>query len=292
MVMTTNTGKELHMQFDEFAALPPAEVAHQLAQRSPFGVAIPFNGTRRWYLDKFSKTPNDLLGPDYAIQVRLGMWDVIKLIFADGVNAVYTPVLGRAMLERGPQYMQFAIQAVGQLAEPEAREWYATNQVAVSFYGSLELLPAEMCQRLAEVSRESAREGVTRRLRYGVFADQQETEVIRRTVQLYQQLGQPPTPNQLIEDYYGDLAIPVNIWIGSDQPSVFDVPLAINDQTALYFLQFPTLYLDQPTWRRVLYDYLFVRGDEETLYPANVTAERHITGLGSRQDNFWRPSTL
>ena len=69
------------------------------------------------------------------------------------------------------------------------------------------------------------------------------------------------------------------------------MPLVTNGQTALYFLQFPTLYLNQRTWRRLLFDFLFVRGDEESLYPDNVSAERDIVGLGVRRDGYWVAAT-
>jgi hypothetical protein len=128
-------------------------------------------------------------------------------------------------------------------------------------------------------------------VRYGVFADIEIPDIIAHTLRLYQRLGKPPSEAQLLATYYGGRPVKLNIWLGTDQPTFFDVPLVLNGHTALYFLQFPTPYMDFPLWRRILYDYLFVRGDEESLYPENVSSERLITGLGTRRNGYWQPAT-
>src|SRR5207247_5237767 len=126
-----------------------------------------------------------------------------------------------------------------------------------------------------------------RYLRYGVIADRPQPDLISRTIQLHHRLETVPTEAQLAEDYYCGPFIQIGMWIGSDQPTLFDVPLVTREDTALYFLQFPTLYLDQYLWRRLLYDYLYVRGDDEGLHSDDLTFERHIMGLGVRRDGRW-----
>jgi hypothetical protein len=278
------------MQFAKFIALSAGEVASIVAQKTPdkLGVGIPINGTRRWYLATYQKQPMDLFGPDYAPRVTHRMWDIARMMFDDGVSAIYLPLIGRALAERGPEYMAFAAQSVRSLADENAVGWYLANDVAASCYGEIDLLPTDI-QDLGVTMSRRTKQG-KRLLRYGIFADRPQPDLIARTIRLHQELGAIPTEQQLGEDYYHGPYISLGFWIGSDQPTLFDVPLVVGGHTALYFLQFPTLYLDHGTWRRLLYDYLYIRGDEEALYPDNIPEERQIVGLGARQDGYWRPS--
>ncbi len=278
------------MQFADFAQLTSDRVAAIVAEKmaGKLGIGIPFNGTRRWYLATHNKRPDDLYTSDYTYQVRRAIWNILAMMFADGATAIYVPIFGRALAERGEAYIAFAAQAVSVLAEADAARWYAENLIAASFYGETQLLPVEVQERMKSMTE--ATKAADHYLHYGAFADRPQPDLISRTIQLYDRLGTIPTEEQLAEDYYHGPFIPLRMWIGSDQPTVFDVPLVTREDTALYFLQFPTLYLDQRAWRRLLYDCLFVRGDEEALYPENLTQERHIVGLGVRRDNYWLPS--
>lgn len=276
------------MQFSEFLHLPAAQVRSLVQRHAPVAVAIPFNGTRRWYMATYQKQAEDVFSEDYLERVLGRMLEIMGMMFADGVRTIYTPIMGRALMERGEAYMEFGIRAIGNVAAAAAQAWYAEHQIEASAYGQLDLLPAELQQTLAAMSAQA--ESPTGYLRYGVFADQPLDDLLQRTVRLYQQNGTVPSGDELMAAYYGGLADPITMWIGADQPTVFDVPLVLHEATALYFLQFPTLYLDIATWRRLLYDSLFVRGDEETLYPDNLLETRQVAGLGVRRAGGWQPS--
>jgi hypothetical protein len=279
------------MQFADFAELHPNAVASIVAEKTPqkLGIGIPFNGTRRWYLATANRQAGDLYGPDYIVQVRQRMHEIIQMIFADGIKAIYTPLIGQSLAARGAAYMTFAAKTVGALADDESIHWYCAQNIRASCYGEVVQLPADVQLRISHMTQ--ATQHGSSYLRYGTFADRPQPDLISRTVELYRRSSVPPTEEQLAEDYYGGPFVKMGMWIGSDQPTLFDVPLVFGENTALYFLQFPTLYLDQQTWRRLLYDYLFVRGDEESLYPENLTSERRITGLGTRQNGYWLPTT-
>lgn len=278
------------MEFSEFASLPAPDVAavvlHHVAH--PLGVAIPFNGTRRWYMSTFQKDAAELYTETYLERVFCQMMAVMDMMFADGVQTIYTPIIGRDLAQRGQDYMRFGVQAVAQVVSDAARKWYDTRQIEALCYGETSLLPRGIQMMLEHLP---IHDDALHRLRYGVFADRPLTDIIAHTLRLQHTGNKPPTAEQVIKSYYGGAATPVSMWIGSDQPTIFDVPLVVHGNTALYFLQFPTLYLDQPSWRRLLYDYVFIRGDQETLYPDNIATEKHITGLGRRQDGYWVPST-
>lgn len=280
------------MNYLEFVDYP-SKIVRQIVQERyahNLGVGIPFNGTRRWYLDQFQKSPKDILTSDYVAQSTRRMRQIIEMMYADGVTCVYTPLLGRDLAERGPEYMGWANNSIYHLVDEEAMAWYQSNDVQVSSYGQLDILSEDSQNLLKGLADETRMANPQHYLRYGIFADRPLSIVIDKTLKLAEQFQRQPTPNELIEAFYSGPRVDVQIWIGSDQPSVFDVPLVIHGATDLYFLQFPTPYLDHQLWRRLLYDILYVRGDEETLYPENIASQRFITGLGHRADTHWHPA--
>lgn len=284
------------MQLAEFERMEPLQIQAVIKEKvtRPLGVAMPFNGTRRWYLRTYNLLPEamETRFQDYSLKTRNRMYEIIEMLFEDGVTALYTPSLGRALAERGPEYMEFMAEAMALLADQDSIAWYRRQKIWAGAYGELSLLPEHVQSKLDYLKQATREENASRILRYGIFADKPAPDLIARTIGLYHQLGAVPTEGQLIESYYGAPPVEAMLWIGSDQPTVFDVPLVLNGNTALYFLQFPTLFLDRTTWRRLLYDFLFVRGDEETLYPENITEARQITGLGIRRDGYWVPTTV
>lgn len=280
------------IKYKEFLDYSPEAVRQIMHERygNNFGVGIPFNGTRRWYLEHFQKTTADLLDRDYAEQATRQMRQIIAMMFADGVTCVYTPIIGRDLAERGSDYMEWANGSIPLLIHEEAMTWYETHHVQASCYGQLDLLSETSQQQIHELATTTTSAQKRHYVRYGIFADQPVSLLINQTLKLYNALGREPDPTELIEAFYGGPRVDVHMWVGSDQPSVFDVPLVIHGATDLYFLQFPTPYLDQKLWRRLLYDILYVRGDEESLYPENISEHRRITGLGQRIHAHWTPA--
>lgn len=281
------------MELTEFITLTSPAV-HEILQQTPGhepGVAIPFNGTRRWYMATYQKTAEEVYTQDYLDRVFHRMREVMEMMFADGVHTIYTPIVGRDLASRGENYVKFADYATGNVAQEEAMVWYLKHHVHASVYGQTDLLSSGVQKIVQNMAEKTHTPQVLHYLRYGVFADKPVDDLIHRTIALYQKTGEIPTEQALLQDYYGGPAIPVDIWIGSDQPTVYDIPMVLHGNTALYFLQFPTLYLTREGWRRILYDYLFVRGDQETLYPDNITQQQTITGLGVRTDGGWMPAT-
>lgn len=279
------------MQFIEFSSLSPQAVRELAWQRArdELGVAMPFNGTRRWYLAAFNKPPEALYDDDYSIQSRKRTWEIVDMLFADGIKTVYSPMVGRALIERGPEYMAFAARALAWLADDEALRWYRERNISAAAYGDLELLPPEVAAAF-ERTKAATAPGAQYFVRWGIFADQPMRQIVARAMRLHERTGELPDDGLLARDYYsfGEARFArADIWIGTEQPTVYDVPLVLHGGTALYFLQFPTPYLDLPLWRRILYDYLFIRGDDESLQPDNLTSERRIIGLGERTDGNW-----
>ncbi len=281
------------MEFAEFAQLDAPTVAQIVADQlpEPLGVGIPFNGTRRWYLATCNADPGALYSQDYLERVFGQMRAIIGAMFADGVHTVYTPIMGYDLATRGDEYMQFGLNAIAQVARPDVVAWYNEHRINAACYGQLDLLPVHVHQAVTDMFTTTRGARAAHFLRFGVFADRATDHVIELACDLRDMLGKRPTADQLLQAYYSGPVARLGMWIGSDQPTVFDVPLVLHGNSALYFLHYPTLYLDHHAWRRLLYDVLFVRGDQETLYPDNITTTQYVSGLGIRRDGGWIPST-
>jgi hypothetical protein len=62
------------------------------------------------------------------------------------------------------------------------------------------------------------------------------------------------------------------------------------NKASLYFLQAPTFCLNSPTLRRILYDHLFVRVNDDELYydlPDDEWREYAVLGLGQFTRKGW-----
>jgi len=94
---------------------------------------------------------------------------------------------------------------------------------------------------------------------------------------------------------------PVNIFIGFDRFSAFDMPLVATGNEDLYFTVSPSPYLSERQLRRILYDHLYTRRAAEPDYESlSKEAVEHMRafyqinqdltqGVGILRDGFWYP---
>jgi tuberculosinol/isotuberculosinol synthase len=94
---------------------------------------------------------------------------------------------------------------------------------------------------------------------------------------------------------------PVNLFIGFDKFSVFDMPLLATGQEDLYFSLSPSPYMTQHQLRAILYDHLFVRPMPEPDYSKLSQDELswlrdyyrgnkdQAFGVGKLKFNLWIP---
>ena len=279
------------MEFEQFVRLGSSDIASIVAGHFPggLGVAVHFDGTRRWYMNKFGVDQQALYSDAYATATMREIRRVSQMIFEDGVSAVYCPALGiRIENERGPEYARFQIEKFAQqLTEPEMLDWCASLGVELSCYGATGRLPAGPREQIESLAARTRSTTTKRYMRWSVFAGSPHNDVFGRVVKLYESSGRAPSDIEVIEQYYAGPHIPVGIWIGHKSPAVHGVPLLVNSRTNLYFLLFPTLLIEPHAWRRVLFDALFVRGEQSSLHPDDVPSERRILGLGARVNGCW-----
>jgi len=257
------------------------EIAPAVAGKAATAV-IYLNGTRRWFLSQNKNWAN------YARATGRAQRELSQLFYDHGLTTLIQPLLGYDLLDRGPAYLKLAIdQGLAELAAKDYLSWYHQHKVRVTLYGNwAETLTGlgfgAVVDHLECVIAETERY-TRRRLLLGVFADGD----LEQIVSLAQQLK----PGQdLRQQYYGQPVGPVDIIVGSGQPAIWDLPLLDINKASLYFLQAPTFCLDQEALRRILYDHIYRRVNDDQLYEDLTPQEWRgfeILGLGKRSRKGW-----
>jgi hypothetical protein len=265
----------------QWLLLDDQEIASSVAQKVSTA-AVYVNGTRRWFLSQHQDWNS------YAKIAGLAQRQLSQLLYAHGVQTLIQPMLGYDLLDRGAEYLELAInEGLAELGSRDYRDWYRQSQIRVTFYGNwltalTELGFVEVSNLLAEVMAET-RHHHKRRLLFGIFAD----EGLDSIVSIAQSVRQG---EELINRYYGQPVGPVNLVIGSGQPAIWDLPLLDINKASLYFLQAPTFFLERQTLRRILYDHLYQRINDDDLYD-NLSAKAwqapDVLGLGQRTKKGW-----
>jgi hypothetical protein len=265
----------LEYTLQDWLELDNQAIARIVAPRASTAV-IYLNGTRRWFLTQSKDWA------DYAKITGLAQRQLSQLFYDHGIQTVIQPMLGYDILERGPEYHQLAfVQGLGELGTKDYREWYRRAEIRVTIYGNWLTALTELgfltTVNLMNELMEETRQHTKHKLVLGVFAD----EGLDRIVALSKNVKHG---EELLGAYYGQPVGAVNLIIGSGQPVIWDLPLLNINKASLYFLQAPTFCLDKNILRRIFYDHLYQRVNDEEL-DGNVNAQLwqdfEIIGLGN-----------
>jgi adenosine tuberculosinyltransferase len=295
----------------EFQALPAAEVAARVREAGPKVCVFPINGTRRWFLLEHPPQPDaDVLGV-YLAAVEQRHVDLYRLFFDHGVHTLLTPAFGPDLLERGDDYIQIAADGLSRLTtEDFFLDFYREYGVRVRFYGDYRKYFgatrfAYLCDQFDELAERTASH-TQHRLFFGLFANDAAETIAALSVDYYRQHGRTPDKHTLVELYYGEYVPPVDLFIGFDRFSAFDMPLVATGNEDLYFTVSPSPYLTAVQLRAILYDHMIARRTAETdystlepdewalmrdFYRANIGK---TLGVGARQKHgdYWYPLPL
>ena len=233
--------------------------------------------------------------------------ELYQLLFDHGLDTLLTPVFGPDLLQRGEKYTQMAAEGLARLATgSDFLHFYDTYQVRVRFYGDYRnFFGATAYGYLSDLFEETTARTMKHeryRLFFGVCAQDAVGVVAELAVGYYIQHGHTPDKRTLVKLYYGEPVGSVDLFIGFDKLSVFDMPLLATGNEDLYFTVSPSLYLTECQLRSILHDHLYARRggeldlrtvDRETwvwmksFYQAN--AER-VLGVGRQgPGGFWYP---
>jgi len=296
------------VEIEKFLNLPAPEVASLARSNGPLVCAFPINGTRRWFLLEYPPEAwetGDFLSAYLHACVQRQI-ELFRLFFDHGIHTLMMPLFGPDLLERGESYLAMAAVALRQLVEdPIFLDFYRRFGVRVRFYGDYrrylkDTQHGDLCDLFDRISSETALYN-NYRLLFGVFGNDATQTVAELAISYFQQHGRAPDRRTLVELYYGEYVPPVNLFIGFDRFSAFDMPLVATGSEDLYFTVSPSPYLSECQLRRILYDHLFARRaaepDYESLSPAAIARIRsyyqinqdNTQGIGMVRDGFWYP---
>lgn len=266
--------------FERFLSLPTDEVYARVQASGQKVCVFPINGTRRWFmLEHAEDIEHDFFTSYMDTSIRNHI-ELCQMLFEHGLDTILTPVFGRELMRRGDEYTQrVGIDGLVRTAtDKNYREFFERYNVKVRFYGDFrDILTGTAyeyaLQSMYEVT-EATRHNTRFRLFFGVFADEVTETISRLSVEHYLAEGSIPDKQTLIRKYYGEDLPPVNLFIGFDKFTVFDMPLLATGQEDLYFSVSPSPYMTQHQLRAILYDHLYVRPAPEPDYRSLTPDER------------------
>lgn len=260
------------MDLESFLRLPVHEVARRVQADGPKVCVFPINGTRRWFTLEYGQQAwKDPITAymDLASQNHIGLY---RLFFEHGIDTLLTPAFGADILLRSEDYVRRVVaDGLARLAQhPTFLNFYDEYDVRVHFYGDHRrfLAGTELAHLsdLFDSATEHTRGHKRYRLFLGIFASDATQAVAEFSARYYQEHGRVPEKRELIEMYYGEYVEPVNLFIGFDRFSAFDMPLVTTGEEDLYFTVSPSPYMDQSQLRRILYDHIYTRRSPEPEY--------------------------
>jgi adenosine tuberculosinyltransferase len=295
---------------ETFLNLPTAEIAKIMQGLGPQTCVFPINGTRRWYmLEHGQENHRDPMEAYIDITSNRHI-EIYQLLFRHGIDTLITPIFGGEILNRGDEYMdKIAASGMAHLAtSADFLSFYEKYDVRVCFYGDYHkqfaMTPyahlADLFDRLGKHTAHHKKY----RLCYGVFASDATETIAELSVRFFNKTGQMPTRRDLIELYYGHYIEKANIFIGFEKFNVFDYPLLGWGEESLYFTVTPSLYMDNPQLRNILYDYIYLRPVQDPDYTEMPTqdfeamrqfyaAHRDVAfGVGEMRGGIWYPAIL
>src|SRR5581483_552224 len=266
------------MELKSFLQLPIDKVAELVRADGPKVCVFPINGTRRWFMLEYgSQNWGDPVTAymDIAGRNHIGLY---RLFFDHGIDTLLTPAFGPDLLLRGDEYVRrIGAEGLARLAEhPTFTSFYDEYDVRVRFYGDYRrLLRGTDLAHLSDVfdaATERTRDHKRFRLFFGIFANDATQAVAEYSASYFQAKGRVPEKRELIEMYYGEYVEPVDLFIGFDRFSAFDMPLLATGEEDLYFTVSPSPYMDEVQLRRILYDHIYRRRTPEPEY-GNLSPE-------------------
>ncbi len=284
------------MDIETFQQLPTAEVARLARAAGPLVCGLPINGTRRWFALEY---PEQAKLDDLSVYLEITGQrhiDIYRLLFDHGVDTLLTPVFGPDLLERGDDYLKLAEQGLAWFAQhPAFLDFYEAYDVRVRVYGDVArwlsgARYAPIRQAFDDIARRTAHHR-RHRLFFGVCAHDSAETIAEIGVQFQRDHQRLPDKRAIVKAYYGEYVAPLNFFIGFDRPTLFDMPLIATGNEDLYFTVSPSLYLDAPALRSILYDHLYARrvsddyagfssDDWQTLAAFYRVNRQHVLGVG------------
>ncbi|HMB22852.1 MAG: hypothetical protein ACM33V_15665 [Chloroflexota bacterium] len=303
------------MDRQDFLKLSTQEIKTLVSGRHvpEVGVFVP-DGNRRLVLAMTDLKEN---GEEFFRQVALtqtsGFLENLKVFFGHGLSVLFAPLFSRPVLqERSKGYRSLTVLETLRIlfTEPTWLQFFDAWKICVKVYGDLDALtdecsPAISWARALE-ERTKANEGHWLCLGIGgepYIGD----DVFAGTLSYSERFGCRPAREQLTQFLYGRAFPPADFVIVSSKfGGIGAFPgLICGKDTRIYYLPVPGIVgLTECTYRKILYDILFVQAEAEQkrgydLTPAARRAlktwyEEHVDdviGTGRTLESVWLPVT-
>jgi len=295
------------IHLESFLQLPTSEVAALVKATGEKVCVFPVNGTRRWFLLEHAQEIKGDFFEAYMGGLIRNHIELCAMLFDHGIDTILAPVFGRELMRRGNEYTRrVGIDGLVRTStDRNYRDFFEQYDVSVRFYGDyrdvLTGTPYEYALKSMYEVTEATKQNTSVRLFFGVFADEVTETISRLSVEHYVAHGSIPDKQTLIRKYYGEDISTVNMFIGFDKFTVFDMPLLSTGQEDLYFSLSPSPYMTQHQLRAILYDHLFVRPTPEPDYTKLSGDELnwlrdyyrknkdYAFGVGKLKFNLWIP---
>ncbi len=297
---------------DVFLRMYREEIAEIVRARgTPKCACIMLDGTRRvlklepgYHDDKWLYYEDHIKGLIYKSM------EVADTFFDFGLDTVIGPLASLGNLNR----KDFMPTGLDRLLSPLLDEYSVSimqkHGAAISFYGDLDHVRAmnggEIIDNYARILEKINPANPEKHILLGVgFSTDTETDIIaRQAIEFYRKTGQTPLHEDLVKQYFGHEAPPIDIFIRTNEvkPSGGLTPLLTQHDTQMYFPVSPGIMsLSEPVLRKILYDYLFGRvlshgmhehgpvTDEEALKVKNfyIKNKNEVMGIGQRVADMW-----
>lgn len=302
------------MQPKEFFELSDEETAQFVqANQGPQVVTLVDDGTRRTGLISYRM---NLSQDEFMVKLNRRLarpfMETYERLFRQGANHIFTPAMthGRYALDANYQ-RQITAYANEVFGGEFWREWFHQQKVHCRVYGDRDMLLEQGYGRTLEFADALASEtkGYARKLWLG-FACSTAIEQIRfaekRALEGGRAHDHHPYQNgypDLVRGYYGEDVPPVDIFIRPCECRLSEtMPPFLGEYAECYFTPVPATEMRGDWYRKVIYDFMFVRrrtfgakSYRENLEPEALEYlrgyyERHATtvmGLGHRVGGFW-----
>jgi tuberculosinol/isotuberculosinol synthase len=293
------------MKLDNFISLTKTEMLQHTQKHGPRVCVCPINGTRRWFTLEHASTNYENIESGYLDTVAKAYVDFFTLFYKHGIHTLLIPSFGPDLLERGEEYMKIAVKGFEMVAKHDLfQKFYREYDVRVRFYGDFTQYLEHtdyhyLIKDFESITQETANHK-SHQLFWGLFANDATETVGKIAVDHYKKHNCPPSRQEIIKAYYGTYVKPVDLFIGFDKFSAFDMPLLAVGSEDLYFTVSPTLYLTQAQLRAILYDHIYSRKEQDEYDEMTVKEWEHmrafyttnlgnILGIGVKRGNIWYP---
>lgn len=254
---------------EEFQSLPIQEVAGMVRDGGGKVCVFPINGTRRWFMleHPLTEEKEELWLQAYMDIAGRRHIELYQLLFEHGLDTLMTPVFGPDLLGRGEAYMRMAMPGLARLATHfDFVNFYQEYKVRVRFYGDyrrfFEGTPYAYLSDLFDQVTAQTMDHDRYRLFFGVCAHDAAETIAEMAIRYHAEHGRVPDKRTLVSLYYGEHVAPVDLFIGFDRFSAFDMPLVATGNEDLYFTVNPSPYLSERQLRDILYDHLYARNGD------------------------------